>query len=370
MVRYGETPLIERRAFVKSAGAGFAASLMPGAALALTQSDAVFASAYRDSGGHYGVALLSEDGAILHRYPLPARGHDLVRQPGGNALVAFARRPGTFAAIIDLTRQAEPKIVAAPTGRHFYGHGAFSADGRLLYSTENDFDAARGVIGIYDATNGFHRVGEFDTFGTGPHDLALLPDGRTLVIANGGIETHPDYPRAKLNVPTMTPNLAFVDTGTGDLVTRYALPPAMHKLSLRHLTVDSDGHVWFACQNEGDVTEPLPLIGRASVRSGLFETFDLPPAETVALRGYVGSIEANRRTGHIAITSPRGGIALQFDPSTGKIARSVRTTDVCGIAPIGAGFAYSSGEGVFARHRHSLGFDNHIAQAHRSNSND
>lgn len=35
--------------------------------------------------------------------------------------------------------------------------------------------------------------------------MALMPDGRTLVVANGGIETRPDYPRAKRNVRTMAP---------------------------------------------------------------------------------------------------------------------------------------------------------------------
>ena len=35
-------------------------------------------------------------------------------------------------------------------GRHFFGHGVFSPDGKLLYATENDFEAARGVIGVYD----------------------------------------------------------------------------------------------------------------------------------------------------------------------------------------------------------------------------
>ncbi|WP_374729235.1 DUF1513 domain-containing protein [Roseitalea porphyridii] len=54
-------------------------------------------------------------------------------------------------------------------------------------------------------TGGSARIGEFDTLGTGPHDMALMPDVRMLVIANGGIETRPDYPRAKRNVPTMAP---------------------------------------------------------------------------------------------------------------------------------------------------------------------
>lgn len=362
MVQYGATPLIDRRAFVRAAGAGFAALMASNAASALTCSDAVFAAAYRNSSGAFGVALLSEDGAILHRYRLPARGHDLVRQPNGDNLVAFARRPGTFAAVFDVTQARVPRVFAAPAGRHFYGHGAFSVDGRLLYATENDFDAARGVIGIYDTTDDFVRIGEFDTFGTGPHDMALLPDGRTLVVANGGIETHPDYPRAKLNVPTMAPNLAFIDARTGKLIARHALPQDLHKLSIRHLALDHNSTVWFACQNEGDIAEALPLVGHASSETGHFETIDLPLTATRALRGYIGSIEANAQTGRVAITSPRGGVALEINPGTGAIVRTIRATDVCGAAPIGGRFAYSSGEGVFARWRHPVGFDNHMTR--------
>lgn len=352
--------LIDRRSFMRAAGAAFAAWLAPGAAQAMAESDAVFASAYGDRSGGYGIALIGEDGDLLHRYRLPARGHDLIAHPDGRHLVAFARRPGVFAAVIDMGGQVEPDIIAATAGRYFYGHGVFSADGRLLYATENDFDAARGVIGVYDATDRYKRLGEFDTFGIGPHDIALLPDGKTLVVANGGIETHPDYPRAKLNVPSMAPNLAFIDAGTGHRLARHTLPAEMHKLSIRHLTVDRRQTVWFACQNEGDVTEPLPLVGHASAVTGSFGTFELPDAQTLSLRGYVGSIAANQQTGHIAITSPRGGVALEFDPSTGGVTRSIRESDVCGVAPSGAGFAFSTGNGAFAARKHDLGFDNHI----------
>jgi hypothetical protein len=40
-----------------------------------------------------------------------------------------------------------------------------------------------GVIGVYDARANYKRIDEFPTFGIGPHDLALLPDGKTLVVA-------------------------------------------------------------------------------------------------------------------------------------------------------------------------------------------
>ena len=70
-----------------------------------------------------------------------------------------------------------PVWFASKPDRHFFGHGAFSADGRLLYATENDYERARGMIGVRDATDGYRQIGEFPAHGMEPHDIALL-DGR------------------------------------------------------------------------------------------------------------------------------------------------------------------------------------------------
>ncbi|MGI8724305.1 MAG: DUF1513 domain-containing protein, partial [Methyloceanibacter sp.] len=45
------------------------------------------------------------------------------------------------------------------------------------------FANARGIIGVRDATDGYKQIGEFPSYGLEPHDVALLGDGRTLVIA-------------------------------------------------------------------------------------------------------------------------------------------------------------------------------------------
>ncbi len=164
--------------------------------------------------GRYGVGVLTEQGRLVHALDLPERGHDITFDPVSRRSVVFARQPGTFAVVFDHTGEAEPVTIATVEGRHFYGHGVFSPDGALLYATENDFDNAAGVIGVYDATDGFRRIGEFATHGVGPHELLLCPDGKTLAIANGGIETHPDFGRAKLNIATMQPSLVFVDGAT------------------------------------------------------------------------------------------------------------------------------------------------------------
>ncbi len=104
--------------------------------------------------------------------------------------MVFARRPGTFA-MISIPRVRMNRSFPHAAGCHFYGHGHFSPDGRLLYASENDFDGNRGVIGVYDAKDRFKRIMEFDAGGIGTHDMTVSDDGRLLIIANGGIETHP-----------------------------------------------------------------------------------------------------------------------------------------------------------------------------------
>src|SRR5690606_30604943 len=127
-----------------------------------------------------------------------------------------------------------------------------------------DFGGTRGVIGIYDATGGYRRIGEFGSGGVGPHELLLMPDGFTLAIANGGIETQPESGREKLNLETMRPSLAFVDRRDGKLIAQYQLATELAQLSIRHMAIDAQNRVWFGCQYEGAETESPPLVGMAS----------------------------------------------------------------------------------------------------------
>ncbi len=57
------------------------------------------------------------------------------------------------------------------------------------------------------------RAGEFASGGVGPHEIRRMPGSDVLVIANGGIATHPGSSRAKLNIPKMQPNLAYIEGG-------------------------------------------------------------------------------------------------------------------------------------------------------------
>ena len=174
--------VIDRRSLLLGtiAAVGFNPLLgSPSLSAAEARSDATFVSAAKRGKSTFSVLLMSKDGGIVREIPLSARGHDVaLHGPSGNAVV-FARRPGTFAVAFNTLRASEPQIFTAEQTRHFYGHGAFSTDGRLLYASENDIPGARGVIGIYDVAAGYKKIGEQPSFGLGPHEIILLPDGKT-----------------------------------------------------------------------------------------------------------------------------------------------------------------------------------------------
>lgn len=338
------TPLIDRRDFLRAAGATFLTALSPVAHASTLAADAVFATAYQKREGGFGAAILSEAGDILHAIDLPDRGHDITFDPVSRRSVVFARQPGTFAVVFDHSGAETPLTIPSIPGRHFFGHGVFSPDGALLYATENDFDNAAGVIGVYSAREKFRRLGEFPTHGVGPHELLLLGDGRTLAIANGGIETHPDFGRAKLNIPTMKPSLVFVDSISGDLLEQHELPPRLHQLSIRHMDIDASGTVWFGCQHEGPASEQPLLVGRAE-RGKDLRLLDMPADILSGLRNYIGSVAANIAAGTVAVSSPQGNCIAVIDATSGAIVSARDLIEVCGLAPDRDGFLATTGTG-------------------------
>jgi hypothetical protein len=349
--------LIDRRAFLRSAGLAFVAGLAPRGAEALELSDAVYAAAFRAPDGSYGIATLGERGEVIDSHSLPARSHGLAFSPASGHVAAFARRPGTFAAIF--SGNSDPVVISAAEGRHFFGHGCFSADGRLLYASENDFDNNTGMIGIYDATSDYRRIGTFPAFGIGTHDLAISADGRTLIAANGGIRTHPDFGRTKLNLDRMEPSMALIDAGHGALVEKHELPGSLRQLSTRHAAVDADGAIWFACQYEGSAADRPPLVGHFA-RGEAIAFIELPEPAASMMANYVGAIAINRAEGLVAVTSPKGGAVVVLDGRSGTLVSANRLAGASGVAAARSGFAVSTETGRFIDRTGQRAWDQHI----------
>jgi uncharacterized protein len=352
---------------------GFLAGLLVSGALPrLAWADVgapAFLAAAKDAAGEYALHALSAKGESLFHLPLPGRGHAACAHPVRAEAVAFARRPGTFALVLDAGTGRELARLTPPEGRQFNGHGAYSADGSVLYTSEVIAAGSAGRVGLWDSES-WARIGEWDSGGIGPHELRLTPDGG-LVVANGGIETDPED-RTKLNIDGMRSNLTWLD-GTGTVVAQAALGTELHQNSIRHLALGPNGEVAFAMQWEGDLAEAVPLLGICATG----QSPALCPAleaEALLMQGYAGSIAWNRAAGRIAITSPRGGVAMVFD-AAGQPVASHRRADICGAAALGDGFVLTDGSGaVWAAGeagmtllaQHPLSWDNHLVALQRA----
>lgn len=347
--------MTSRRSFL----AGLAAVAIPCPTWADAGNPAYLAAAKQ--GETYALHGLTETGESLFSLPIPSRGHAAAAHPNRPLAVAFARRPGRFAVVIDCANGVELARLIPPQGRQFNGHGVFSADGSILYTSEVVAETSEGRVGRWDATT-FVRIDEWASGGIGPHDIKRL--GTTLVIANGGIATDP-RDRTKLNIPTMRPNLTQL-SDTGAILAQADLP-GLSQNSIRHLALGADGQIAFAMQWEGDPAETVPLLGlwRPGSAPRLCEAAE---SEALRMKGYAGSIAWNA-AGQIAVTSPKGGVAMLFDEDGQFLATHARG-DICGAAPLGAaGFLFSDGSGglmtlvagsLVPLNRLALHWDNHI----------
>jgi hypothetical protein len=217
----------------------------------------------------------------------------------------------------------------------------YSAEGTALFTSEQRSDNSEGVIGVWDAEDGYRRYDEFPSGGVGPHDLRLMPDGDTLVVANGGIATDPTD-RRKLNIAEMRPNLTFLSLA-GVISDVVELDRGLYRNSIRHLAVRSDGLVAYAMQWEGEAGAALPLVGLHR-RGEAPVMAEAPHLDELAMQGYAGSVAFAGGGSEVAITSPRGGRMHRFSDA-GRFLGSVSRADICGLAPLGRGYLASDGLG-------------------------
>ncbi|USG60843.1 DUF1513 domain-containing protein [Sneathiella marina] len=327
-----------------------------------TSSD--FISCLKGTDG-FAAARLDHQGAIKHLFPLPARGHDIALSPQKNKAVIFSRRPGRIAILLDLTENRIVAKISSHENRHFYGHGFFSPDGNLLYAAENNFEFEQGCIGIYDAQQNYRRIGEYDCHGIGPHETVLLADKNTIACAIGGIATHPEYPRQKLNIANMAPSLNYLDRDTGSLIEKVPVPANMHKLSLRHIVEGPDKTVWFCGQYEGPASDKVSIVGY-HISGQPLNFVELPKALIARTKQYAGSIAINSDLTQVGVTFPRGNILALFSTESKQLTKIVHSQDVCGIAGVGHKFFASNGKGEFfdlegvTSKNHGVLWDNHL----------
>ncbi len=322
---------VRRRALGGIAVIGTLGFVSRGHARAGSRSDTAWISSCAQLPHGFALARLPDltTGArIIHADPVPIRGHAIAINPLRSRAIAISRRPGRTAWVMDLHESRRLARFNAPNERHFQGHAVFSADGKVLYTTENAYEARCSVIGIWD-TNNWQRLDEFATHGVGAHALQWMPDQKTLAVCNGGILTHPDFPRRKLNLDTMAPSLVYLDATNGKRIDEYR--PAHHQLSIRHLDVHPDGTVVLAMQRQLSNGPAQALLARHRGETSLVTATLARPMSWHAFNGYIGDVCFAPDGKWAAFTSPRGGVLGFWDIAANRVAQIEVMADVCGI---------------------------------------
>jgi uncharacterized protein len=337
---------VKRRAFIGLAGAGLTVAATSGALGGWTLfgqgAQPLLLSARDDADGrHYAVGYRL-DGERAFATRVAERCHDVTVHPNLPMALFVGRRPSRESYLIDTRDGRLLQVLTTPANRHFYGHAVFHKGGEWLYATENDTDEpGRGVLGVYRLQGSqLLRIGEHSSHGVGPHQLLWMPDGETLVIANGGIRTEADS-REMLNLDDMQPSLVLMERN-GTLLSKEQLPEPMN--SVRHLAVAADGTVVAGQQYQGDPSDAVPLL--AIKRPGqAFQAFPIGEAQRLAMNQYTASLAIHDELRLLALTAPRGGRFFVWDLDSGALRLDAAMADCAGVGAVAEGFVVSAGVG-------------------------
>ncbi|GAB3462930.1 DUF1513 domain-containing protein [Azotobacter salinestris] len=332
---------MKRRTLLTGGGALLAAAALGSWRLTSGNRQPLLLSARDDADGHHYAVGYRLDGSQVFVIRVTERCHDVVPHPRLPLALFVGRRPSRESYLVDIRDGRLLQTLATPADRHFYGHGVFHAGGEWFYSTENDTrEPGRGVVGVYRLqADRLQRVAEHSSHGIGPHQLLWMPDGETLVVANGGIRTEADS-REKMNLDAMEPSLVLMRRD-GVLLGREQLPERMN--SVRHLAVAGDGTVVTGQQYEGDPQDTVPLL--AIKRPGqAFQAFPLGEAQRRAMNQYTASVAIHSDLRLLAVTAPRGNRVFVWDLDTTELRLDVPLADCAGVAAVADGFVVSSGQ--------------------------
>ncbi|HEY9103520.1 DUF1513 domain-containing protein [Chitinimonas sp.] len=155
--------------------------------------------------------------------------HGIAMDPQDKLRLVLFEKIGPGACEVDLGGGTVTRPLPASAGHAFYGHGAFSPDGSLLYATETALNGLTGAITVRDGRS-LALLGAFPSYGHKPHDCQLIDDGRTMVVANAGAGSLGE-----------AGCLSYVDVQTGALLERVPVPN--DRVNAGHFAIAGNGDV-------------------------------------------------------------------------------------------------------------------------------
>lgn len=266
--------------------------------------------------------------------------HGFAFDPRDPRRVAVFEKKGPGACVMDVVSGVHERALEAGSGRQFYGHGAFSADGSLLYATESVLEeGGRGVLVVRDGRT-LEALGELSTHGFSPHDCALLEDGRTMVIANGG------GPFGVRGSPL--PCVTYIDTSSAKLLEKITLPSP--RFNAGHVAISARGDLVIVSAPREGVGPDETAPGAVTLRLGKAKPklIEQPRAIVDRMLGETLSIAIDRDGSLALATHPLGDLVSAWSMRDGASRGAIELPVPRGVALTldGARFAISHRSGA------------------------
>ncbi len=318
---------LTRRDFLGYAGAGTMFALSGSRAAAQPGADILLGGGgYQDldAGGERKWVFASVDLAARKSRRVETRflPHGIAIHPQHQNRLFVFEKIGPGACEIDLDPSGPRMVRPIPVreGYAFYGHGAVSRDGKLLYSTETRLSDKSGVIAVRDSGT-LAYLGEFPTYGDKPHDCHLLGGGKVMVVTNGGGTVGSGK----------RPSLTYVDVDTRKLLDKFEL--RSEQFNTGHVAATPDGAaVVISAPREGLPTTHLGAISVRTAGSKALATITQPAEVTGRMRGEALSVAVHGPSGVFGVTHPGGDMVTFWTLKEARFVKMLEFPRVRGIS--------------------------------------
>lgn len=261
---------------------------------------------------------LDDPALPLTLIPMGFFGHGIAPDPVNPERISVFEKRGKGACEIDLKQGAVTRSIQTADNREFYGHGAYSPDGSLLYCTETIVeDDYPGVIAVRDAAT-HEYLGEFPSFGASPHDCRLIEGGKTMVVTNGG------GPKKGI-----APSVTYIDIPSQKLLDK--LEFERDDINAGHLDITRTGGLAVVSAQRQGLPDKAPGGITLKLGNGEFRTLMKPWNIVKRLLGETLSVRIHEPTGVVGATTPAGNLLTFWDLETGELLRHYELQNPRGI---------------------------------------
>lgn len=254
---------------------------------------------------------LDADRAVKMQTDIDFLGHGFAPNPARRHLAVISQKHGKGCVEWDMKARKVTRKLATTADREFYGHGAFTPDGKTLFLAESVVgdSSYRGVVTIRDGDS-YEIKGEFPSHGTAPHDTLLIDDGATLVITNGGGPVSTD------DLPCVT----YVDVKSRELKKKLTFKTP--RINAGHLAITPKGElVVVSAPREGMNSGAPDFCGNISFYSPGGEVRTAEDPINARMKAETLSVAIHEPSMVVGATNPAGHIVTFWDFKTGKLVK-------------------------------------------------